>query len=574
VVGGVEVVARYRSAAAESEVGGDLYEVVDHRDGVRLIVGDVRGKGLEAVRVAARTVGAFRSVAEDPDLSLLDVVAAVDRSISRELGDEDFVTAVFAELVRGELRVANCGHPAPVLVPVNGAVVELNASRPSTPLGLQPQPALDEHAFSAGTRVLFFSDGLLEARDNEGQFFPLEQHSRLLSGGKLASSVDELLGKLDEFAGRLTDDLVVLALQPVEGPRAAVEEACPGAGAPIRWDGPGERIGLGRDERTLVRARHVVRERLCSAGLERLADDASLLTYELVANVLHHTSGTATLVVRVQDEQVRVEVHDESAVKPVAGLLDAAAISGRGLTLVQHLASRWGVEMRPEQSGDGKAVWFELGQRCGAGAGLSEEQLLDLWGEQGKDLWDDPQKPSLAAGPPSLQPSRPQPAAGPASATLSRERRRRVLLPDVPSALLIASRAHVEDLLREMALVAAGSARTTRPDRLPSHDDPLNALARRLTRLAAEVNELRTGLRAHAVAAVENGLDVCTVELAVPLALLPKLVEYRRALDEADEYCCRGRLLVPACDPEPRAFRRWLLDAVIGELTAAPDRTP
>src|SRR5207302_1269019 len=110
-LGPVALSARYVSAAAEALVGGDLYEVVERDGAVRLLVGDVRGKGLDAVRLATVVLGEFRAAASDVD-RLVDVATKIDNRLRRYLTDEDFVTAVLAEITDdGELTLVNCGHP-------------------------------------------------------------------------------------------------------------------------------------------------------------------------------------------------------------------------------------------------------------------------------------------------------------------------------------------------------------------------------------------------------------------------------------------------------------------------------
>ena len=126
----------YTSAVAEARIGGDLYEVVAPPDGVRVIVGDVQGKGLEAVETAALVLGAFREAAHnEPDLQR--VGARIERAVDRELQGEKFVTAVLAE-VSGDRRVTllNYGHPAPVVVRPDGTVHFAAPPRNPLPLGL------------------------------------------------------------------------------------------------------------------------------------------------------------------------------------------------------------------------------------------------------------------------------------------------------------------------------------------------------------------------------------------------------------------------------------------------------
>lgn len=111
---------RYSAAAAEARIGGDLYALLPTPYGVRLIVGDVRGKGLPAVSTAALVLGVFQEAAYDePDL--LAVVARIERSLARNLGTDDFVTAVVAGYPQaGHLEVVNCGHAPPLLVRASG----------------------------------------------------------------------------------------------------------------------------------------------------------------------------------------------------------------------------------------------------------------------------------------------------------------------------------------------------------------------------------------------------------------------------------------------------------------------
>lgn len=63
--GGLSAAVSYTAAVAEARIGGDLYEVVTSPGGVRVIVGDVQGKGLDAVETAADVLGAFREAAHD-----------------------------------------------------------------------------------------------------------------------------------------------------------------------------------------------------------------------------------------------------------------------------------------------------------------------------------------------------------------------------------------------------------------------------------------------------------------------------------------------------------------------------
>lgn len=141
-VGPFQVAVRYSAAAAEARIGGDLYALVPTPHGVRMIVGDVRGKGLPAVGTAALVLGVFREAAYDePDL--LDVVCRIERSLARNLGGDDFVTAVVAGCPEpGRLEMVNCGHAPPLLIH-GDEVTAVETDHPAPPLGLR---ALSDHS--------------------------------------------------------------------------------------------------------------------------------------------------------------------------------------------------------------------------------------------------------------------------------------------------------------------------------------------------------------------------------------------------------------------------------------------
>jgi serine phosphatase RsbU (regulator of sigma subunit) len=222
-VGSVKLAVRYLSASTGARVGGDLYEVVATADRVRLIVGDVEGKGLQAIQWAAAVLGVFREAAHD-DIDLAEIVARIETSLARELGDEQFVTAVLADFAidGGKMDLLSCGHPAPLL---------LGASRPrfvgypdegSLPLGLgqltgAPRVPLTI-PFGPGDQVLFYTDGASEARNKAGEFFPLAECDSL-SGAAVPAAladprrlVDRLSDEVVRHVGHAPDDDVALLL--------------------------------------------------------------------------------------------------------------------------------------------------------------------------------------------------------------------------------------------------------------------------------------------------------------------------------------------------------------------------
>jgi serine phosphatase RsbU (regulator of sigma subunit) len=217
-LGGIAFASRYQSATPGTLVGGDLYDLVMTQFGPRFIIGDVKGKGLDAVGRCAVVVATFRELAfAEPDLVRLAEQA--DARISGEMGIEDFVTAIFAEFGPGEVRLVNCGHPPPVKIgpSVGSAELEiLGLERCALPLGLQPQPARQDVVLKPGQRLLFYTDGLVESRDRSGRFLELgDQVAAALAAPDLDACLQQVSGLLLAHTGdRLGDDVLLVACEP------------------------------------------------------------------------------------------------------------------------------------------------------------------------------------------------------------------------------------------------------------------------------------------------------------------------------------------------------------------------
>jgi sigma-B regulation protein RsbU (phosphoserine phosphatase) len=211
-VAAARLASRYLSASAEARVGGDLVEVIADGANPRWLVGDARGKGLPAVRLASVAATSFRDACAQPGLSLPEVARAVDLSVTRAAGEEDFVTAVFAELdPQGWIQLVICGHPPPLRLSADGEVAVLAPAAFAAPLGLHPDLHLSTFSVRTADRLLFFTDGLLEARDRAGRFFRLDQQTEALRQPSLQAAVDELMDRLRAHTRyRLDDDVAIL----------------------------------------------------------------------------------------------------------------------------------------------------------------------------------------------------------------------------------------------------------------------------------------------------------------------------------------------------------------------------
>ncbi|RFU87581.1 serine/threonine-protein phosphatase [Streptomyces triticagri] len=241
--GTLDVAARYEAAEADALIGGDLYAVQETPYGVRVLVGDVRGKGMQAVRAVATTIGVFREAAEQ-QADLAAVADRLDLAVQRgtRLAEgpavsEGFVTAVLAELDqdRNLLRVVNRGHPGPLLLtPVenvdtpDGRPVRVRTVEPDVPalplgmgdLGSEPTESV-EVAFPPGTTLLAFTDGLSEARDRDGAFFDPVTALRNHSFTTPDRLLDTLLDAVHRHTnGRQADDMALLAVTRTDGTSA------------------------------------------------------------------------------------------------------------------------------------------------------------------------------------------------------------------------------------------------------------------------------------------------------------------------------------------------------------------
>ena len=228
-VAAARLASRYLSASAEAQVGGDLVEVIADGANPRWLVGDTRGKGLPAVRLASVAATSFRDACARPGLPLIEVARAVDLSVTRAAGEEDFVTAVFAELdPAGWIQLVICGHPPPLRLSTDGELVPLAPAAFTAPLGLHPDLHLSTFSVRTGDRLLFFTDGLLEARDRAGRFFRVDQQIQALSRPDLQAAADELLARLRAHTRRRLDNDVAVLLAELTLTDPAVQPAMPG----------------------------------------------------------------------------------------------------------------------------------------------------------------------------------------------------------------------------------------------------------------------------------------------------------------------------------------------------------
>ncbi|MEU8960642.1 PP2C family protein-serine/threonine phosphatase [Streptomyces sp. NPDC048491] len=281
-LGPSRVASVYLAAAADARIGGDLYAAARTSHGSRLIIGDVRGKGLEAVGDAALVLGAFRAAAHQ-EADLPSLVDYLERAVAPDLdqahqahqsqqsfqahqahqahqaaepprhgspigsgrarhpglGPEDapegdpgfddhseaFITAALVEIpdLGHSVHLVNCGHPPPLLLRREG-VVTLEVDQPAPPLGLaglaESQLATQSFPFEPGDILLLYTDGVLEARDEAGDFYPLAARAAAWNGtgphALLSYLREDLLAHTP--TGTLGDDAAMVAIERLAEP--------------------------------------------------------------------------------------------------------------------------------------------------------------------------------------------------------------------------------------------------------------------------------------------------------------------------------------------------------------------
>ncbi|MGW6395698.1 SpoIIE family protein phosphatase [Streptomyces sp. NPDC055103] len=354
---GGEIAVRYHAAWSGRQVGGDWYDVIPlPRGRVGIVVGDVQGHDTHAAAIMGQLRIALRAYAGEGHAPST-VLARASRFLA-ELDTDRFATCTYAQvdLASGALRAVRAGHLGPLIRHTDGRVGRPNL-RGGLPLGLAtvfgdeefPETRLD---LVPGETLVLCTDGLVEQPGSDIDA-GLDALSEAIGSGppQAEALADHLSERLWERWGS-GDDVALLVL------RRSPDPGTPRAPRIHQYIHQADPQGLSD-------ARAAVGQALRDWGLPELADDAELLTGELLVNVLLHTEGGAVLTLEVLPEpvrRVRLSVQDRSSAWPRRRTPGEAATSGRGLLLLDALSSRWGVEPR----GEGKAVWCEIEPAPGA----------------------------------------------------------------------------------------------------------------------------------------------------------------------------------------------------------------
>jgi anti-sigma regulatory factor (Ser/Thr protein kinase) len=270
------------------------------------------------------------------------------------------------------------------------------------------------------------------------------------------------------------------------------------------------------------RARTELAALLVGTAMESRGADAALAVSELVTNAVLHGRQPIVLELEVRAAGLRVSVCDGNPVSPSFSMLDPTAVTGRGLMLISATADSWGVEPRA----GGKSVWFELGpESTRTQEEIDVDALLASWGDE---LTEDPADELVT-----------------------------VVLTNLDTALTARSEAHVEGLLRELALLEGSPA---------APGTQLRA-ARQALHAAGALDALRAAFRHQLTVAAIRGEATVDVRLVVTRSDAEAVRDFSHALDQADRLSRAGELLTRPAPRDLSDARQGYLRRLLAQLS-------
>jgi serine phosphatase RsbU (regulator of sigma subunit) len=418
-VDGLEVAYKYVPAkplethgqGIQTQVGGDWYDIIPLSAGrVGIVIGDVEGRGARAAAVMGQLRAALRAFAQD-DKSPAEILRKLDDWVgslapvaaeTHGFAEADPPTVSCTYLVYDAwsrtLSFANAGHMPPLIVRGHD-VSQLEIRDRGVLLGVRgkgvrglPTYREEMRYLAPGSTLVFYTDGLVDRRqraDGDGHYSDAEVQRMLRRAVRDAAdgSVEQIAEAAEHAVpGEIDDDMAVVVVRTSEVDLGS-------------WEGqfPAEPIRVSE-------ARRLAQETFLSWGMDtEQADLTCLLVSEVVTNVVLHAAVSPTprhelvlesagsgplgilgdwelspfdegfgappgkdftLRLRRGNEAIWVEVFDADLRLPRIRSAGESDEGGRGLYLVDQLATRWG--SRPTK--DGKAVWFEMPIKSGHGS--------------------------------------------------------------------------------------------------------------------------------------------------------------------------------------------------------------
>ncbi|MBL8138514.1 MAG: SpoIIE family protein phosphatase [Acidobacteria bacterium] len=215
-VPGYAMAARTLPARA---VGGDFYDATLVEDRLAFVLGDVAGKGMAAGLIASSVQARWQAAMRQRDLTAAEMMTALNRDVLASTEGSRYATLVHALLdpPTGAVRYVNAGHPAPLVVDRDGAVVPLEVTAPA--VGLLDAPAFADaaHVLAPGDTLVVVSDGVTEARDTAGIDWDLAHIPALVTrhAGDCEALAEAIVAAVRDHRGtdQTQDDVTVFVLR-------------------------------------------------------------------------------------------------------------------------------------------------------------------------------------------------------------------------------------------------------------------------------------------------------------------------------------------------------------------------
>ena len=374
-VRGTATAARYFPGEAGERVGGDWYDAVPQADDrLLLIIGDVAGHGIGAATEMGQLRSALRAYALDghPPGALLERLNAFQ--IGMRVRGMTTVALVSVDLRAQQVTYACAGHLPPLLAAADGTQHWLDGAL-GPPLG-----AVDDIAYPEGTApvqpgatIVLYTDGLVELR---GESLDLGLERLQASVRDAPDNVDTLCDRIlsQTLATDAADDDVTLLVLRTQGERRRRSDrrrargphrpGLPSARQLASGSWPhhptrSARVELPRTRRAGGAARRIVNEALAGSLSDDELVDVHAVVSEIVNNAVVHGNGSGDELVVVHlaatPDVLRVEITSEGEPFDPPPPSPADEAGGFGLSIVEQLTSRWGLDFE-----EGVCVWFEL----------------------------------------------------------------------------------------------------------------------------------------------------------------------------------------------------------------------
>jgi sigma-B regulation protein RsbU (phosphoserine phosphatase) len=198
-------------------VGGDCFDTLAFASGLGVSIADIAGKGLPAALLMSNLQAAVRAFAQE-SAAPSSICSSVNRLLCRNMASGRFATFCYARIDAAGRRIvySNAGHNPPLLVRADGAIERLTEG--GMVLGVFPDNTYEqaELPLGSGDRLVFYTDGITEARNAGGQWYDEDKLAAAASAARsqpVEAMKDSLLAHVNAFSGgQFEDDATLIVV--------------------------------------------------------------------------------------------------------------------------------------------------------------------------------------------------------------------------------------------------------------------------------------------------------------------------------------------------------------------------